>query len=868
MVDYKYAEIFYVDSINKELEIISEDNLVHITNTELNQEKFELAESLCSESDLRFGCCEASSVKFKISNIFQPLNNKWLIIKETLDRKNDAVFQFGRYKVYSDKPTADRRYREVEAYDAMYDIINADVANWYNSVLPEENSSMTMLEFRTSFIGYFGLEQEKAELINDSMIVQKTIQPEEISGKDVITAICEINGCFGHINRNGKFQYIYLKQNIQGLYPRDDLYPSNDLFPKDSDTHRIGKSLYISCEYEDFVTKTIEKIQIRQEENDIGIIIGEGNNAYIIEDNFLVYGKSSEELSGIARNILSVIRGIMYRPFSAEAKGNPCLEVGDAIRLPTRYELIESYILKRTLKGIQALRDNYETQGEEYYSEKVNSVQKSIIQLKGKTNTLTRTIEETKSEIKDVEQGLTSSITQTAQQIRTEINNTKENLESSITQTAEQIRTEVRDIDNGLQSSISQTATEIRAEISNTKDGLESSITQTAEQIKQEVSSTYETKENANETKRTLESSITQTSESIRSEVSATYETKNKADETRENLESSITQTAQSIKTEVAANYETKAEAGEKSEQLYSAINQTAENIALEVQRAQGMEDLLAASINVNAGKIESKISKGSVSSEISQESDMISISAGRFKLETDNLLITPEGSIESKEGVFSAAEIICNYSEGDDGYPINGLHIQRDGTTKINFVSAGLGGVASKGEVHSKQDVTADRNIIALGNVTGYYIGAGDGGIATTGTKARVVRTKNFGNKTLYCYEMSSPVFGDIGSGRTDETGYCIIFLDAIFAETVNAFGCEYYVFLTPYGKGNFWVEERNSIYFTIHGEPLTEFAWEIKAKQKDYEYTRLEEFNEPDEEIEDLLEQSANYIQEVILV
>lgn len=434
MIDYKYADLFLEDSIDKQITIKYDGGT--IGNEELFSESMELSEGLCSESALRFGCCEASELKFKVANIMIPLGGKWITVSEILNRCTDEAFPLGRYKVYSDKSTADRRYREVTAYDAMYDIINADVTDWYNTILPDMDSTMTMKQFRTSFVAYFGLEQEETELVNDGMIIEKTIVPSEISGKDVITAICEINGCFGHIGRNGKFQYIYLKQNIQEIYPRDDLYPADDLFPNDPDTQKIGKSVYISCQYEDFITKGIEKLQIRQEENDIGIIRGEGDNCYIIEDNFLVYGKSGRELENIAENILSVIRGVSYRPFSAEVKGNPCLEAGDAVRLQTRYEIIESYILKRTLKGIQALRDTYEAEGEEYYSEKVNSVNKSIVQLKGKTNTLTRTVEETRLEMKDIEKGLKSQITQTVEQIRLEVEDTKNGLQSQITQNA------------------------------------------------------------------------------------------------------------------------------------------------------------------------------------------------------------------------------------------------------------------------------------------------------------------------------------------------------------------------------------------------------------------------------------------------
>lgn len=447
MVDYKYSDLFTKDSIDKQLVIKTDDGLVRITNTELHQEQFELSESLCSESELRFGCCEASSIKFKISNVFIPLKDMWLTVTETLDGNTDVSFQFGRYKVYSDKPTADRRYRDIVAYDAMYDIIKADVADWYNAILPDKTSTVTLKQFRTSFISHFGLDQEEINLVNDDMIVEKTIEPSEISGKDVVTAICEINGCFGHIGRDGKFRYILLPKYIDGLYPANDLYPADDLYPRDPRTTKIGNGLYINCKYEDFVTHKIDKLQIRQDKNDIGSPVGTGTNCYIVENNFLVYGKSAADLEHIANNLFDIITEISYRPFEADVKGNPCFEVGDAVRLTTKYEIVESYILKRTLKGIQALRDVYSADGVKEYSEKVNSVNRSIIQLKGKTNVLERTVEETKSTIADVEKGLQSQITQNAESITAEVSRAKgieQKLTSRIMQTSESIAAEVK----------------------------------------------------------------------------------------------------------------------------------------------------------------------------------------------------------------------------------------------------------------------------------------------------------------------------------------------------------------------------------------------------------------------------------------
>jgi len=125
MVDFKYADSFLGDSVDKQLHIEFDGGT--ITNEEIHSENFELSEGLCSSEQLRFGACESSSIKFRISNITTALKDKALTVTETLDGKTDVSFPFGQYKVYSDKPTADRRYRDITAYDAMYDILHAEV---------------------------------------------------------------------------------------------------------------------------------------------------------------------------------------------------------------------------------------------------------------------------------------------------------------------------------------------------------------------------------------------------------------------------------------------------------------------------------------------------------------------------------------------------------------------------------------------------------------------------------------------------------------------------------------------------------------------------------------------------------------------
>lgn len=653
MVNYQYAELFKKDSIDKQLTIETDDKTTKITNVELHQEQFELTESICSESELTIGSCEAAALKFTVSNIFLPMKGKMITVKTVIDNNTANPLQIGRYKVYSDTPTADRTKRDIVAYDSLYDVINADVAEWYNTLLPDKDSVTTMKAFRDSFFGYFGVEQADAQLVNDDMKVEKTVEPEELSGATVLNCICEINGCFGHIGRDGKFHYIYLEQEIQGLYPRNDLYPADDLYPREPKSTRISKSLYISAQYEDFLVKTIDKLQIRKEEDDIGVIVGSGTNAYVIQDNFLVYGKGSEELTGIANNIYGKIRGIIYRPFSADCKGNPCIEVGDVVRLPTRYEIIESYVLKRTLKGIQALRDEYEATGEEYRSTQVNSVHKSIIQLKGKTNVLTRTIEETNSKITDVESGLSSEIKQTATDIRTEVKNTADGLTSSIQQNAESIATEVKRANEA-------------------EGNLSTKITQTAESITSEVSKNYETKENATNTKTELESSIKQTADGFTAELSKQVtETKQYAESAAETAESNAKQdTADKLK-----DYSTTTEMNTK-------INATAEGISAEVTRklqSYSTTEQMNSAIRQTADSINTEVSKkvngDEIISKINQSAENVSIEANKINLNgavtaNQNFKIGLDGSAEMPKGKIGPWNISAEglqYAVGED---------------------------------------------------------------------------------------------------------------------------------------------------------------------------------------------------------
>ena len=151
--------------------------------------------------------------------------------------------------------------------------------------------------------------------------------------------------------------------------------------------------------------------------------------------------------------------------------------------------------------------------------------------------------------------------------------------------------------------------------------------------------------------------------------------------------------------------------------------------------------------------------------------------------------------------------------------------------------------------------DLRVVKNVDVFGSVNV------DGSITVDGTKNRRVRTEDYGDRLLYCYETATPMFGDIGEGVIGEDGLAYIQLDPTFLETVTT--SQYQIFLQKYGDGDLYIKERHESYFIVSGTAGLAFGWETKAKQRDYENYRLEnKKDEIDIESEDYGTISESYL------
>lgn len=430
MINSSLKEKYWDSSTDKQMVISVVGTNQKIDNSMLEIGTFALEESLCSESELKFGACEANCVKFTARNTAGNIIGKTISIEETIDGDSENPMPYGVFKVASDVPTADRTKRQITAYDAMYDIINTDVKSWYAGL----SFPMTLKQFRDSFFAHLGIAQVETSLVNDSMTVNKTIvatqtddssavtEESAISGKTVVTAICEINGCFGNINREGKFEYVFLKAITSALYPAEDLFPADNVFPSDANTESMTGH-YITFDYEDFQSKAITQLEIKTSEDNAGAIVGTAGNNYSITGNFLVSDKTGAELEQIANNLLPIMAQAAYTPIkSCTCVGNPCLTLGEPIRFNTTREIVETYLLQRTLTGVQSKRDSISAQGTQTHSAKVNSIRDTIESVERRTGKLERNADHLQSTYEDLEKQTSSKFEQTADAITAEVN--------------------------------------------------------------------------------------------------------------------------------------------------------------------------------------------------------------------------------------------------------------------------------------------------------------------------------------------------------------------------------------------------------------------------------------------------------------
>ena len=397
MINYPYPTLFLTEGTQKDLLITDgtvtvvgttytvSDETVLIDNSVLESEAFELYQSINSEMQIEFGSCDTGSIRFTIrksddSNIIGTVLKVYLIPNHDASK----MLQLGVFKVSEDVRSQDHLKHTIVANDAMYDIINADVSSWYNTILPDDNTTVTLSAFRTSFLANFNITAEAVTLINDSTPIRRTLKIvkddnapgheslKSVSGAVIIKSICQINAVFGTITNEGKFRYVSLVDPISS--------------PQDTIEIPVSYCVDVNTGEEFYPFRAIKvKTSKRTQTKAWGVIIG-GRNTYKVTNNPLIDDYSEDELDDLVNALFTATDGHAYTPFTLTAIGNPLHEVGDPIKVyKPDGTFFYSYIFERRMTGIQSLRDTYSANsGEGYWEENLNSQLSQINEIKNK----------------------------------------------------------------------------------------------------------------------------------------------------------------------------------------------------------------------------------------------------------------------------------------------------------------------------------------------------------------------------------------------------------------------------------------------------------------------------------------------------
>lgn len=381
-----YVTVHWIDG---EFEDLTHENGGIKANT------FVLQESICSEQYFIFGGCISNQVTFETGH-----KQFW--------GTDEGSYPSGRIEVYlecnktkikvftgriaSAERTSTYSTRKVIAYDYLYDLRNTDIARWYKNQTTDKKKKLTQKQFRDKLFAFIGLEQVSTKLHWDDAYVPDTNNANEMNVVNILKDLCLQNDRFGWMNRDGRFEYLKLRQNSHKTGETTtgkEIYQYYDNAEVHLDTFKSfwakeGRIWFPHTIFTDpdpnrafGFTQGEPTAQEAYESN----VFYNRNSFFVGNEDWMDYVWNADEYGGISRKkpIINICYGTFvnrdlrkyYRAqaYTVEVIGNPLNTVGQTIELRNTKQMedgtelewyVHSYIMSRTLKlGNSQLIDTY-----------------------------------------------------------------------------------------------------------------------------------------------------------------------------------------------------------------------------------------------------------------------------------------------------------------------------------------------------------------------------------------------------------------------------------------------------------------------------------------------------------------------------
>lgn len=419
-----YVTVHWIDG---EFEDLTHENGGIKANT------FVLQESICSEQYFIFGGCISNQVSFETGH-----KQFWGTDEDSYPSGRIEVYlecNKTKIKVFTGRIASAERTsiystRKIVAYDYLYDLRNTDIARWYKSQIADKKKKLTQKQFRDMLFKFLGIEQVSTKLHWDDAYVPYTNNANEINAVNVIKDLCLQNDRFGWMNRDGKFEYLKLRQNSQETgetTSEKKIYKYYDNAEVHLDTFKSfwakeGRIWFPHTIYTDpdpsraFGFTAGEPTAQEAYENNV---FYNRNSFFVGNEDWMDYVWNADEYGGINREkpIIDICYGTFvnqdlrkyYRAqaYTVEVIGNPLNTVGQTVELRNTKQMedgtelewyVHSYIMSRTLKlGNSQLIDTYSANNAPFNS--------NSRQLGKDTPEISATVNRTRSEMPVVSYG-------------------------------------------------------------------------------------------------------------------------------------------------------------------------------------------------------------------------------------------------------------------------------------------------------------------------------------------------------------------------------------------------------------------------------------------------------------------------------
>lgn len=190
---------------------------------------------------------------------------------------------------------------------------------------------------------------------------------DDLTGRQLLSWVAQAACTFLRATPDGRLEFAWYTENATaGIGPSTDkiwtaLELAGELLETaDGEVWTFGQEQlgYYSggLSYEDYTTAPIVKVQIRQTDDDVGVIYPAdetGTNALVIQGNLLLTTQTADALRPVAQAIFEIMQGVTYTPMQVDIPYTADAPApGEIISLTDAYgRRMQTYIMSRTISG-------------------------------------------------------------------------------------------------------------------------------------------------------------------------------------------------------------------------------------------------------------------------------------------------------------------------------------------------------------------------------------------------------------------------------------------------------------------------------------------------------------------------------------